>query len=96
VNLVMADSRVDAGAINEAMRDGASKHPDVIGVSEDPIVSSDVLGSSLSLLFDAPGTIHAGEHIIKTLSWYETLGHAARLLDVVRLYCNPELAREAA
>jgi len=30
--------------------------------------------------------LKAGEHFVKTLSWYETRGHAARLLDVVRLY----------
>ena len=55
-------------------------------MAEDPIVSSDVIGNSHSLLFDARGTIKAGERIIKTLGWYENLGHAARLLDVVRLY----------
>ena len=57
-----------------------------MAVTEDPIVSSDVLGSAHSLLFDARGTIKAGDSIVKTLGWYENLGHAARLLDVVRLY----------
>jgi glyceraldehyde 3-phosphate dehydrogenase len=60
----------------------------VVGVVEDPIVSSDVIGDARSLLFDAKGTIKAGDNIIKTLSWYENLGHAARLLDVVRLYAQ--------
>ena len=45
-----------------------------------------MIGNSNSLLFDIQGTIKAGSNTIKTLSWYETLGHAARLLDVVRLY----------
>ena len=63
---------------------------------EDPIVSSDVIGNPHSLLFDAKGTIKAGDTIIKTLSWYENLGHAARLLDVVRLYRNLDLQQEAA
>jgi len=37
-------------------------------------------------LFDAKGTVKAGHNTVKTLGWYENLGHAARLLDVVRLY----------
>jgi glyceraldehyde 3-phosphate dehydrogenase len=58
----------------------------IVSIVEDPIVSSDVIGNTSSLLFDTQGTLKAGSNIIKTLSWYENLGHAARLLDVVRLY----------
>lgn len=88
VNLVIKDAAVTAEAVNEVMRAGAASHPGVVGVVEDPIVSSDIIGDSRSLLFDAKGTIKAGDNIIKTLSWYENLGHAARLLDVVRLYAQ--------
>jgi len=86
VNLVMKDAAVTVEDINEAMRGAASRQQGIIDVVEDPIVSSDVIGNSNSLLFDTKGTIKAGSHTIKTLSWYENLGHAARLLDVVRLY----------
>lgn len=96
VNLVMADSAVDVAAVNDAMRAAALAKPGIIGVAEDPIVSSDVIGSPLSLLFDARGTIKAGGYTIKTLSWYENLGHAARLLDVVRLYAKLDQQQEAA
>jgi glyceraldehyde 3-phosphate dehydrogenase (phosphorylating) len=96
VNLVMADSAVMAEDINDAMRAATEDYPGVVGVAEDPIVSSDVIGDSHSLLFDAKGTIKAGNNTIKTLSWYESLGHAARLLDVVRLYANLDKQREAA
>ncbi|MFV8817067.1 glyceraldehyde 3-phosphate dehydrogenase NAD-binding domain-containing protein [Haliea sp. E17] len=96
VNLVMADPAVDAEAVNAVMREAAQRNPSIIGVAEDPIVSSDVIGSPLSLLFDLKGTIKAGGSIIKTLSWYETRGHAARLLDVVRLYDTLDSQREVA
>ena len=96
VNLVMADESVDAEAVNEAMRAAAAKHPGIIGAVEDPIVSSDVIGNPLSLLFDTKGTIKAGNNTIKTLSWYENLGHASRLLDVVRLYSKLDQQQEAA
>lgn len=86
VNLVFEDATITADDVNRVMTEAAKGQPEQIGVIEDPIVSSDVLGSSLSLLFDSQGTLKAGEHFMKTLSWYETRGHAARLLDVVSLY----------
>jgi len=84
--LVLDRDDVSAEDINDAMRDGAKRYGNSVGVTEDPIVSSDVLGSDYSLLFDARGTLKAGKHFIKTLGWYETRGHAARLLEVARLY----------
>lgn len=86
VSLVMQDEEVTAEAVNQAMRRAAPDYPGIVSVVEDPIVSSDVIGNPHSLLFDAVGTIKAGDTLIKTLSWYENLGHAARLLDVVRIY----------
>ena len=86
VNLVLRDPAVTTDDINAAMREAAAGQEGVIAVTDDPIVSSDVIGSTQSLLFDIKGTVKAGENTIKTLSWYENLGHAARLLDVVRLY----------
>lgn len=90
VNLVMADPSVTAEDINAVMRGAAEAAPAVLGVAEDPIVSSDVIGCTLSLLFDTKGTIKAGDTIIKALGWYESRGHAARLLDIVRLYAKLE------
>jgi hypothetical protein len=38
------------------------------------------------LLFDSRATLRAGKRIIKALAWYESLGQACRVLDVVRQY----------
>lgn len=86
VNCVMRDDNVTADQVNEAMRRAAARQPDLIAVTEDPIVSSDVIGCRQSLLFDTRATLKAGKKIVKTLAWYESLGHACRVLDVVRLY----------
>lgn len=96
VTLVMRDQEVTAEAVNEAMRDAAGKLAGIVSVAEDPIVSSDVIGNDHSLLFDLKGTIKAGDTTIKTLSWYESLGHAARMLDVVRIYRDLDRQQEAA
>ncbi|MBI4529186.1 MAG: glyceraldehyde-3-phosphate dehydrogenase [Deltaproteobacteria bacterium] len=86
LNCAMRDAGVTAKQVNEVMRAAASKHPNLIAVTEDPVVSSDVIGSRQSLLFDAAATLKAGKKIIKVLAWYESLGHACRVLDVVRHY----------
>jgi glyceraldehyde 3-phosphate dehydrogenase len=82
----MRQSSVTADQVNETMRAAAARHPNLIAVTDDPIVSSDVIGCRQSLLFDARATLKAGKKIIKALAWYETLGHACRVLDVVRQY----------
>lgn len=89
-NIVMKDAKVGIEDVNDAMRSAAKDYPGIVDFTDDPIVSSDVIGSSLSLLFDTKGTVKAGTQTIKTLSWYENIGHAARLLDVVRLYSTLE------
>ena len=96
VNIVLEDESIGVEDINDAMRESTANYVGIVNTVEDPIVSSDVIGNSHSLLFDTKGTIKAGKNIIKTLSWYENLGHAARLLDVVRLYANLDRQQEAA
>jgi glyceraldehyde 3-phosphate dehydrogenase len=95
-NLVFADAAIGVDEVNDAMRVAAQSLPGIVDVVEDPIVSSDVIGNAHSLLFDTQGTIKAGEHTIKALGWYESLGHASRLLDVMRLYADLDQREEAA
>ena len=88
VNCVMQAGNVTAEQVNEAMRAAAADHPTLIGVTDDPIVSSDVIGCRQSLVFDSLATIKAGKTIVKVLAWYESLGHACRVLEVVRHYAR--------
>ena len=92
VSLAFGDDSITVDAVNDAIRSASRSRPELVQVSEDPIVSSDVIGQSCTVLFDAPGTIKAGSRMIKLLGWYENLGHAARLLDVARLYTELEAA----
>lgn len=93
VNLVLRDAGVDPESFNAAIRTEMPQYVGVADLTDDPIVSSDVIGSTLSLLYDTQGTEKAGKHTIKAIGWHENLGHAARLLDVVRLYADLD-ARE--
>ena len=92
ISLAFSDDSITVDAVNDAIRSASHSRPELVQVSEDPIVSSDVIGQSCTVLFDAPGTIKAGNRMIKLLGWYENLGHAARLLDVARLYTELEAA----
>ncbi len=84
VVLKNADHGVDD--VNNAMEAAADRSPELLEVARDPIVSSDVIGNRHSVLYDLLGTMKAGSNIVKTLAWYESLGHACRLMDIVRLY----------
>jgi len=86
LNCVMRDEGITVKQVNDAMRSAAADCPNLIGITDDPIVSSDVIGCRQSLLFDSRATLKAGKKIVKALAWYESLGHACRILDVVRHY----------
>ena len=86
LSVAFDDPGVGVEDVNAAMRDAASHMPALLGIADDPIVSSDVIGATYSALFDLRATLKAGRRMIKTLSWHESLGHAHRILDVLHGY----------
>jgi glyceraldehyde 3-phosphate dehydrogenase len=94
VNCVMLNGSVTVEQVNSAMRAAADRYPELIDITDDPIVSSDVIGCRQSLLFDSRASLKAGKNIVKVLAWYESLGHACRVLDVVRQYSRLEAEGE--
>jgi glyceraldehyde 3-phosphate dehydrogenase len=51
--------------------------------TEDPIVSSDIVGSSASCTFDALSTMTSGR-VAKVVGWYDNeWGYSCRLVDLV-------------
>lgn len=92
LNIVFESDGVGVDEVNEAMLTARSGFAGKIDVVEDPVVSSDVIGNRHSVLFDLKGTLKGGQRMVKTLSWYESLGYACRLLDVARLYSGLDVA----
>ena len=81
------DSSITVEAINDAAREAAQKMPRIIEITDDPIVSSDVIGNRHSLIFDTRATMKTQGRLAKLLAWYDNgWGHAARLLNLVRAY----------
>jgi glyceraldehyde 3-phosphate dehydrogenase len=57
----------------------------VLDYSEEPLVSSDIVGSPASCTFDAPLTLAMG-NMVKVLGWYDNeCGYANRLVDLAVL-----------
>ncbi|MFZ0172927.1 MAG: type I glyceraldehyde-3-phosphate dehydrogenase, partial [Acidimicrobiales bacterium] len=51
--------------------------------AEEPLVSTDIIGSTASCVFDAALTMAAG-HVVKVLGWYDNeYGYANRLAELV-------------
>jgi glyceraldehyde 3-phosphate dehydrogenase len=78
---------VSAAEVNEAFRAAAADGPlaGVIDYSEEPIVSSDIVGSPASCVFDAPLTLAIGD-LVKVLGWYDNeWGYAHRLVDLATM-----------
>jgi glyceraldehyde 3-phosphate dehydrogenase len=71
--------------VNEAFRAAAGSGPlaKVLDYSEDPIVSSDIVGRPASCTFDSPLTQAIG-NLVKVFGWYDNeWGYSCRLVDVV-------------
>lgn len=92
LTLVFQTPDIETEAINALFREAANTSPGYIETVEDPIVSSDIKGSSASVILDLQATLKAGTHTFKVLGWHETLGHARRILDVASLYSKIDRA----
>ena len=73
--------------INEAFKAAASHGPlaSVVEYSEDPLVSSDIVGNPASCVFDSQLTMALGD-LVKVSGWYDNeWGYSNRLVDLVRI-----------
>jgi glyceraldehyde 3-phosphate dehydrogenase len=84
VNLEKAAS---ADAINAAMKAAAEGELEgILGYTDDPIVSSDVIGTTVSSLFESNQTMTIGEKFAKVTSWYDNeWGFSNRMADLAKM-----------
>jgi glyceraldehyde 3-phosphate dehydrogenase len=56
----------------------------IIEYTEDPIVSTDIIGNPHSSIFDASGTHVLGGNMVKVMSWYDNeWGYSNRVVDLI-------------
>jgi glyceraldehyde 3-phosphate dehydrogenase len=88
VDLVCEVSRpTSKEEVNEAFAGKADAGPleGILKYSEDPIVSTDIVGSSYSSVFDAPLTMVIDGKLVKVVSWYDNeWGYSNRVVDLAQ------------
>lgn len=80
-----ASREVTVEAVNAAMKEAAEgPMKGIVKYTEDPIVSSDIQGDSISTIFDAPLT-KVIDNQVKVIAWYDNeWGYTSRLVNVVQ------------
>ncbi|HXQ43485.1 MAG TPA: type I glyceraldehyde-3-phosphate dehydrogenase [Acidimicrobiales bacterium] len=77
-------SKVTVAHVQDAYREAAARGrlAGFLEYSDDPLVSSDIVGSPASCVFDAPLTMVKGQ-LVKVLGWYDNeWGYANRLAEL--------------
>lgn len=74
--------------VNAVMKKSAQGNLNgIIGYTEDPIVSSDVIGRSETMIYDACATMITADTLFKTVCWYDNgWGFAKRILELAEVY----------
>ena len=82
---VVLNKNTTAEEINAAVKAGADGPlQGVLEYTEDPIVSTDIIGSPYSSIFAAPFTQVLADNMAKVLSWYDNeWGYSCRTVDLV-------------
>ncbi len=71
--------------INEAMKKASENElKGILQYSDEPLVSSDIIGNPHSSIFDSQLTKVMGNNLIKVISWYDNeYGYSYRVIDLI-------------
>ena len=85
--VVETQKPVTVEAVNAALKKAADGH--VLCYSEEPLVSSDFIGSSQSSTVDAALTMTMGDNMVKVVSWYDNeMGYSTRLAETTLMIAS--------
>jgi len=78
--------KVSVEEVNAAFRKAAGGSLEgILDYSEEPIVSSDIVGTAASCIVDAPLTMVQEGNLVKVVGWYDNeWGYSHRVIDLVR------------
>ena len=88
--VVTTEKPVTAEAVNAAMKKAAEGElKGILEYVDEPLVSTDFIGSHYSSSFDSKLTMTVGEKMVKILSWYDNeMGYSTRLSECVVFVAN--------
>lgn len=82
---------VTVESVNQAFREAAETDAlkGILGVTDEPLVSSDLRQDPRSAIVDALSTMVMGENLVKVIAWYDNeWGYSCRVADLVALVCE--------
>lgn len=81
------EKKVTVQEVNNLFKNVAEHHlKGVLEYTEEPIVSSDVIGNKHSCIFDSALTQVVDGNLVKVLAWYDNeWGYSNRMIDVVKI-----------
>jgi glyceraldehyde 3-phosphate dehydrogenase len=84
--VVLLKKNVTVEEVNKAFIDAStsSKYKGIIEVTDEPIVSSDIVGNSASAIVDMQLTKVVDGNLVKVVAWYDNeFGYSNRLVESV-------------
>lgn len=87
LNTFLRNKDITLEDVNQAVAEKAAQLPHIIRVENDPIVSSDVIGDSHSVIYDVKAGMKSGGRILKTMAWYHSAASIpARIKELILAY----------
>jgi glyceraldehyde 3-phosphate dehydrogenase len=90
--VIMLKKQVNREEVNKALKDASEAElKGIMEYTEEPIVSSDIIGNPHSSIVDGLSTMVLGNksNMIKVLSWYDNeWSFACRLIDLIKFVAN--------
>tara|TARA_Y100000310_G_scaffold33707_1_gene31864 strand:+ start:2630 stop:3628 length:999 start_codon:yes stop_codon:yes gene_type:complete len=80
------EKKTSAEKVNKLIKQAAGKElKGILEYSEEPLVSTDILGNSHSSIFDAQSTKVMDGNLVKILAWYDNeWGYSVRMIDLLK------------
>lgn len=91
VDLVLTLGKtISDGEVNDAFRAAASGPlKGILGVCDEPLVSTDFKGMEVSAMIDAASTMAIGGNLVKVIAWYDNeWSYALRVADLLKLIAD--------
>ena len=98
VDLVTLMERdVTAGEVNEIVKSASlTTFKGIVEYTDQPVVSSDVIGNDHSAVFDGLSTSVLGGNMLKTITWYDNgWGYATRVVEMIGRFAALDAAAGA-
>ena len=92
-SVAMLTRDASAEAVNAAVKAAANdRFAGVLGFTDDPIVSTDVRGTTYSGIYDGLTTIVVDGNMVKTIVWFDNgWGYAARVVEALQTLTSLEV-----